>query len=220
MQQFTPTYRGLSVRNSYLSREIPFNYLGTGYQLSSLSPMDGEQKDYPYILDWYYTSQPQHSSNDLREISSSPSGIVEECNNHLWMSSHLSQNEATYDENWGRHFEHRAHSQLEASTSAPLFQESVLQHHDFNNAQDPTTSHWWARSRPQVANLRTSFLEPPNFNRQTSHYYDNLSDRSLEEQENLDWRNSSRLSRSFLMDDNGGDFNLPFDDIYRRHSEP
>ncbi|KAL3510247.1 hypothetical protein ACH5RR_029648 [Cinchona calisaya] len=219
MQQFTPNYQVLSGRNSYLSREIPFNYLGTGYQLSSMSPMNGEQKDYPYILDWYYTSQPQHSTNESREISSSPLGVVEECNNNLWMSSHLTQNEATYDASWRHLFENRASSQLEVSTSAPFFRESVLQHHDFNNVAHPTTSHWWARSRPQGADPRTSFLEPPNFNHEISYNSDNISDRSLEEQEHLDWRNSSRLSRTFLMDDDGGDFNLPFDDIYTRHSE-
>ncbi|XP_027150722.1 autophagy-related protein 9-like [Coffea eugenioides] len=217
-QQFSPNYRVLSDRNSYLSREIPVNYLGTGYQLNSMLPMDGEQRDYPYILDWFYTSQPQQS-NDLREVSSSSSGIAEECNNDLWTSPRLAQNEVTYDENWRHLLEDRARSHLEASTSAPLFQESVLKHHELNNVAHPTTSHWWARSRPQGADPQTSFMEPPNFNRETSHYYDNLSDRSLEEEDHLDWRNSSRLSRTFLMDDDGGNFNLPFDDIYTRHSQ-
>lgn len=215
LQQFSPNYRVLSDRNSYLSREMPVNYLGTGYQLNSMLPMDGE---HPYILDWFYTSQPQQS-HDLREVSSSSSGNAEEHNNDLRTSSRLTQNEVTYDENWIHHFEDRARSHLEASTSAPLFQESVLQHHELNNVAHPTTSHWWARSRPQGADAQTSFLEPPNFNCETNYYYDNLSDRSLEEQEHLDWRNSSRLSRTFLMDDDGGNFNLPFDDIYTRHSQ-
>lgn len=223
MQQFTPNYRIPNDRNSYLSREMPFNYLGTGYQLSSISPMDGELKEFPYILDWYYTSRPLHSTHGSREMPPSPSGTVDECNNDLWMSPNLTQNEATKGQTWRPLFEDTASNQLEASTSAPLLRESLLQHQDFNSIAHPTTSQWWARSPPHGAGPgpgpETSFLEPPNFNRGRSHYSDNLSDKSLEEQEHLEW-SSGRLSRTFIMmDDDGGDFNLPFDDIYTRHSQ-
>ncbi|KAK9945102.1 hypothetical protein M0R45_010633 [Rubus argutus] len=81
------------------------------------------------------------------------------------------------------------------------------------------------------------FLSLPNFIRQPSdNYYENFSDRSLEEvdeeqdaeqdeeqEQDLDWRrNYHNLSRTTYMDDldlEAGEYNLHFDDVYSRRPE-
>ncbi|KAL0435609.1 UNVERIFIED_CONTAM: Autophagy-related protein 9 [Sesamum radiatum] len=153
----------------------------------------------------------------------------------LWIPSGFTRNDATYDDKWdGNLFDDRTRSHLEASTSAPLFQESLIQHHETEEAGHPARSHWWARRTPQGPDQQTSFLEPPNFynvaqtsfleppnfyNEAPHNLYDNLSDKSVEEPQ-LDFRNSRGLSRTFYMDDlDGGDFSLPFGDVYRSPSE-
>ncbi|KAL6953542.1 autophagy protein atg9 [Sarracenia purpurea var. burkii] len=193
---------------------------------NSMWMIDIDPKNYPYILDWYYTSRPHHRATDnSRDVPPEPFGIVEEGS---WVPPHLPQNEAMYKENWRHLFGDRSESHLEASTSAPLFRESILLHHDNSgNAAHPTKSHWWARSRPHDEDPQTSFLEPPNFNRYASNDYhnNNLSDRSVEEEEQeeeqqqqFEWRRSSHgLSQTHYLNDlEGEEFNLPFDDIYSR----
>ncbi|KAL2507813.1 autophagy 9 (APG9) [Forsythia ovata] len=228
LQQQNQNFRGLGDRNNSFLWEMPITNGGTCNQFGSMWLIDGEQKIFPYILDWYYTSQNHERADNLRNIPSRPDDDDEEENSKdFWIPPHLTQNEATneekYFDNWERPFEDRMQSQLEASTSAPLFRESVLQHHDSNNVGNPTRSHWWARTSPQGAGLQTSFLEPPNFFHGASRdYYDHFSDRSAEEEpeQHLDWRNSRGLSRTFYMDDlETGEFNLAFDDIYRRPSQ-
>ncbi|KAI3449757.1 hypothetical protein Pfo_006422 [Paulownia fortunei] len=221
MQHQNPNVRGLGLgeRNSFFSREMPFSNLGNFHQLESMWLIDGEQKNFPYILDWYYTSQNHDRDDNLRDISSKHYDNDEESPKDLWIPSNLTKNNAKYD-NWGDNlFEDHVQSRLEASTSAPLFQESVLQHHESNDTGHPARSHWWARPLPQGPGQQTSFLEPPDFYHEASRdCYDNFSDRSVEEQQ-LDRGNSRGLSRTFYMDDlDGGDFNLPFVDIYRSPS--
>lgn len=220
MQHGNLNFRGLGDRNSYLSREVPFvtNILGTGNQLGSMWLADGERKNYPYILDWFYTLRPQPTSDTSRE-NPQPFDVIQEDTNDFWTSPQLRQKEELCDENQGCLYKDRAHNHLEASTSAPLFHESsVLRQHESSHVAHPTGSHWWARTKPPTANPETSFLEPPNFNHDRYDYYDNISDRS--EQDHLDWRNNSSLSRTFIMDDlDGGGFNLPFGDIYGRQSD-
>ncbi|KAI7980155.1 Autophagy-related protein 9 [Camellia lanceoleosa] len=226
-QQWTTSWRGLGDRNSFLSREMPQNIPGTGYQLVSPWMIDADQKNYPYILDWYYTSRPHHATDNSRDVDRGPFEVAEEGSKDFWTPPHLPRNEATYEENWSNLFEDRSQSHLEASTSASLFRESVLHHHDHESSTTahPTKSHWWARSRPHGLDPQTSFLEPPNFNQNApNNYHDNFSDRSLEEEEQqFDWKSFHRLSRSYVVDNlEGGEFNLPFDDIYnsRRPESP
>ncbi|GMP90682.1 hypothetical protein CsSME_00041693 [Camellia sinensis var. sinensis] len=218
-QQWTTSWRGLGDRNSFLSREMPQNIPGTGYQLVSPWMIDADQKNYPYILDWYYTSRPHHATDNSRDVDRGPFEVAEEGSKDFWTPPHLPRNEATHEENCSNLFEDRSQSHLEASTSASLFRESVLHHHDHDSSTTahPTKSHWWARSRPHGLDAQTSFLEPPNFNQNASNnYHDNFSDRSLEEEEQqFDWKSFHRLSRSYGVDNlEGGEFNLPFDDIY------
>lgn len=220
LQHWNPDFRGLSNRNNLFSREMPLNNLGAGF--GSMWLIDGGQRNYPYILDWYYTSHPHNTSSDSRGIESRP--LHTDNSEHLkdpWMPPHFVQSKDTVDDNWGHLFEDRAQSHLGATTSAPVLRESILHQDDSSSMAQSMRSQWWTRSRPQVTNPQTSFLEPPNFNSNPHDYYDNFSDRSLDEQEqehehtHVDLRNSNRLANTFFMDDSVGDFNLPFDDIYR-----
>ncbi|KAK4418382.1 Autophagy-related protein 9 [Sesamum alatum] len=235
MQHQNPNFRGLGDRNSF-SREMPFNNLGNFHQFNSMWLIDCEQKNFPYILDWYYTSQNHDRDDSLRDnIPSRHHDNDEENPDDFWNPSGFTRNDATYDDKWDDNmFDDCARSNLEASTSAPLFQESLIQHHESDAAGHPARSHWWARTPPQGPAQQTSFLEPPNFYNQAQtsfleppnfyneaphNLHDNLSDKSVEEPQ-LDLRNSRGLSRTFYMDDlDGGDFSLPFGDVYRSPSE-
>lgn len=218
----TPRFRGFgaSERDAMFSRETVFNNMGNFHQFDSMWLIDCEQKNFPYILEWYYTSHNHDRDEDnSREMLSRSYDQDEENPPALWMPSHLAINTPKYDDGkWDDNlFEDRAQSHLEASTSVPLYQESVLQqHHESNGTQHPGRSHWWARTRPQGPGQETSFLEPPNFFHEASHDDgDNYSDKRSGEEYQLDLRNSRGLSRTFYMDDlNGGNFNLPFVDIY------
>lgn len=219
LQHWNPDFRGLSDRNNLFSWETPLNNLGAGF--GSMWLIDGGQRNYPYILDWYYTSHPHNTNGDSRGIESRP--LHSDNNEQLkdpWMPPHFVQSKDTVDDNWGHLFEDRAKSHLEATTSAPVLRESILHHDDSSSMAQSMRSQWWTRSRPQVADPQTSFLEPPNFNSNPRNYYDNFSDRSQDEHEHehVYLKNSNRLANTFFMDDSVGDFNLPFDDIYRRPS--
>ncbi|KAI5596982.1 hypothetical protein BDE02_02G037700 [Populus trichocarpa] len=232
MWRGSPSYRGPGDRNIPFSREMPFNT--PGFQLGSLWLLDIDQRNHPYLLDCYYTSRPHTSTDNTRDATAVPFEAAEQQHSRdYWMPSNLTQNEARYDEElWGHNYQDRSVSHLGASTSAPFFQESVLQHHDSSNLAHPTRSHWWARSGPRDAQPQASFLEPPgfhqasfleppDFNRYASeNYHDNFSERSLEEQEqHLDWRISNGLSRTTYLDDDidaGRSVSLHFDDIYSR----
>ncbi|KAL8089157.1 hypothetical protein AgCh_038796 [Apium graveolens] len=223
MQQRSPESRGNGDINNVFSGETFQNIPEMGYQLGSLWLFDSEQKNYLNILEWYYTSD-THPANEAERDAPSRSSNVAESTRNFWMSSPMINNEATHDENWGQLFDsERSQSHLEASTAAPLFCGSVLHHDDsINAAHYRTRSHWWARSNAQGNNTQASFLEPPPFNRNTENYYDNISDRSIieEEQDHFELtRSHNTLSQTFYLDDlDGGQFNLPFDDIYSRHS--
>ncbi|XVF71981.1 hypothetical protein PTKIN_Ptkin12aG0084200 [Pterospermum kingtungense] len=215
--------RGYGDRNDLFSREMHQNIPGTGYNLGSLWLIDADQKNHPYLLDWYYTSRPHHVSSYRRDTATRPFEPAEQHHEDNWVPTNMTHNEDRDEEYWPDHYNDRSRTHLEASTSAPFFHESVLQHHDTNDLAHHTRSHWWDRVASHGAQPQTSFLEPPDFNRYSSdHHYDNFSERSGEEQDQfLDWRGSRRLSRSTYMEDleAGGDLNLHFDDIYSRPPE-
>ncbi|WOG87182.1 hypothetical protein DCAR_0206405 [Daucus carota subsp. sativus] len=214
MQQWSPESRGNVDINNVFTREAFHNIPERGYQVGSLWLFDSDQKNYLNILEWYYTSEP-HPANEAERDAPS---------RNFWMSSSPIHNEATHDEDWGKIFDsERSQSYLEASPAASFFRGSVLDHDDSANAAHlRTRSHWWDRSEAQGNNPQSSFLEPPTYNRNTDNYYDNISNRSIieEEQDHSELiRSHNRLSRTFYLDDlEGGQFNLPFDDIYSRHS--
>ncbi|XP_047982801.1 autophagy-related protein 9-like isoform X2 [Salvia hispanica] len=286
MAHQNPKFRGFGAgeRNAMLSREMPFNNMGNFHQLDSMWLIDAEQKNFPYILEWYYTSHNHDRDRDADNSRERPPRSYdhdEENPPAQWMPPHLTNNSSKYnDENWDNSlFEDRTQSHLEASTSVPLFQESLLrqQHHESNDMQHPGRSHWWARTRPQGPGQETSFLEPPNFFHEAStsvplfqesvqqqqqhhessdmqhpgrsHWWartqpkgpgqetsfleppnffqeasnddlDNYSDERSDEGHQLELGNSRGLSRTFVMEDlDGGNFSLPFVDIYKDPSE-
>ncbi|KAF8394290.1 hypothetical protein HHK36_020496 [Tetracentron sinense] len=213
--------RGQGDIHNLFSRDMIYNNPGgtprTGYQFGSLWLIDADQKNYPYLLDWYYTSRATHAADDSKDSSSKE---IEE--HGIIQFNHTTQNEPRPG-NWGYPPEDRFRNQLEASTSTPFFRGSVLQHHDSNDLEHPTESPWWDRSAPNAAGPSTSFHEPPDFNRHTSnHPYDSILERSLEEEEqHLEQRNSHTLSRTAFMGDfeEYGEFSLPFDDVYSKPFE-
>ncbi|KAH7517360.1 hypothetical protein FEM48_Zijuj09G0055400 [Ziziphus jujuba var. spinosa] len=222
MWRGSPSLRGHADRMSMLSREMPQHSSVRGHHLDSMWLIDAEQKNHPYLLDWYYTSHAHHTTNNTREIPEESFQVAVQQPGDYWTPSNLTQNDARFEGYWGHLNEYRAESNLGASTSAPFFRESVLQHHDSGNLVHPTRSHWWARSGPNTAQPQASFLEPPDFNRHAAadNYYENYSDRSLEEEQQLDWRNSRKLSQTTYFDDiESGEFNLHFDDVYSRPPE-
>ncbi|XP_047328461.1 autophagy-related protein 9-like [Impatiens glandulifera] len=193
--------------------------------LSSMWMFEDDQRNCPYILDSYYTSLPQNLLSNVSESSDDPleqsyGGAVED-SRKLWMPS-LARVEKT----WGDAFEERSISHLQTSTSASLFNQSILRrNHDEDKMDNMGNSHWWARKAPSnmIENESVSFLEPPpilnNMDMFQEPPLDLRWDNYLrEEEEQLKWRSSQlELSRTYLMnnlEDGGGEFDLPFDDIY------
>lgn len=226
MQQGNLNFSGFH----HLSRDMPVNSSRpAALSRNQSGSMWQMNENYPYILDWFYTLQPQSSSDDdddgdaSREVPSQSLDVIAEHNNKEEDFWTLRQTEKKCDEEWGHLYESRRNCHLEASTSTPLFRESILHHEEKEeeDQQQASGKRWWARNRSAVTvnpDTETSFLEPPNFflRGRDDDYYNNISEEEEEDEEDgLDWRNSGRLSKSFIMDDLKGDFDLPFD-IYRR----
>ncbi|TYG58638.1 hypothetical protein ES288_D08G239000v1 [Gossypium darwinii] len=210
-------------RNGLSSREMQHNIPGSGNDSRSSWIIDAVQKNHPYLLDWYYTSRPHRVRSHRRDTTTRQFEPAEQQHVDYWGPTSLGHNEGIDEDRWLHHYDNRSQSQLEASTSAPFFHDSALQHHDANDLAHHTWSHWWDRSGLHGSQPQASFLEPPDFN----HYpadcrYDNLSERSIQGQDQyLDWRDSRRLSHMSYMDDleAGGDINLHFDGIYTTSPE-
>ncbi|KAB1213735.1 Autophagy-related protein 9 [Morella rubra] len=222
MWRGSPLFTGLRDRRGILSREVTHNSPRTGYQLDSLWLIDSDQKNHPYLLDWYYTSRPNLVTGCSRDIPQEPCQGTEEHPLDYWMRASPTQNEPRYEDCWGDNYEGRTQSHLGASASTPFFRDSVIQHHASGSLANPTRSQWWARTDPHGVQAQTSFLEPPAFNHPTSgNHYEIFSDRSSEEQDqHLDWRINHKLFRTTNTDDlEAGEFNLHFDDVYSGHPE-
>ncbi|KAL1367523.1 autophagy-related protein 9 [Arachis hypogaea] len=213
----SPNFGSNGDRNRFVSRDMPF---ATGNHLGSLWLIESNPNNHPYLLDWYYISQPHGVTS--RDIPDDPFEVTEHHPGN-WMASNTTQNEPGYEHYLNDFCDDRATSHLGASTSAPIFKESLIEDRNANNLLPTTRSHWWARSRQgQGGQGQTSFFEPPDFNHQNAfNYHDRFSDRGSEgqdeeEQQNLHWRDyNHQLSRTALIDDlEAGAMNLHFDDIY------
>lgn len=220
-----------------------------GYDLGGLWPIDAYQERHPYILDWYYTSVPKHhAASSMREA---PDVTIDvETHDDIWNLTQSTNQVLEHKNFWEHTFDDRAQSGMGASTSTPFLQESVLQRNDFNNTlpREGMKTQWWERTekprqdQPQSSFIeppayeyinqrqpQDSFLEPPQFNNvnrnyTSNSYLDNISEKSLEEQEQyLDWRNSSHhLARTTFIDDieDDGGIQLHFDDVYSKSPFP
>ncbi|XP_047316037.1 autophagy-related protein 9-like [Impatiens glandulifera] len=230
------------IDNNYMSMDFPqqINARAPNH-FGSMWMFDNSQRNCPYILDCYYyafyqlQNQVSDNSRNIDLLEQSNVTQVEDSRN-FWMP--MVNKEIINEESWGDLFHNddnnnRSRSHLEASTSAPLFQESILRHHDDASFPPGSKSHWWARSnRHGNENPATSFLDPPVFNgeEEASNYQRSFleprffnrnhedEDEDDKEDEDLNWRRSFHgLSKTFFMDElEGGEFSLPFDDIYSR----
>lgn len=210
-------------RNSSLSREMPYALTGYGFNLGSHWLIDEEQRNHPYILDCYYI---------LRRCSTSFAGFGEDgpavtsevrlqMPGDTWAPFSFGRHEDRQEHSWAHHdYGDRSNSHLGASTSTPLFRESVFNPRDSgNDSGHNVRSHWWARSGPHNTQVQASFIDPPDFRRYAhDNHQDGYSDRSLDLEEGLDWRIPQRLDRTTYGDDfeEAGDVSLHFDDIYSR----
>lgn len=215
----SPETRASGLRNICKSRELPYKTYGVANQKGPSWVIDVDQNNISDLLDWYYTCGP-HDATSSRDVPpAEPFERTRVPSTEYWRSSNITENEAGYEEYSKEYSEGRATSHLGASTSAPIFRETLLEDQNGNNLPAPNMSHWWARSRREQA--EASFFEPPDFNHQTYNYHDKLSDRGSDDQEQyLDWRDTHRLSRTTHTDDlEAGEFNLHFDDVYSRPPE-
>ncbi|KAG9153990.1 hypothetical protein Leryth_000500 [Lithospermum erythrorhizon] len=160
MQRWGQDSRGLGARRPLAGRRMPSNNIITGCESGPLGIINGDLNHYPYIIDWFYTSQANHCPRD-DPPRFSDSG--KDHPDHRWIPSHVPEDEEMDGDNWGCPFEEPNKGHPEASTSVPLFEESLLQHHDSSNAVNSTRSHWWARNQTRHTDPMTSFLEPPGF---------------------------------------------------------
>lgn len=183
--------------------------------------IDPDQRNHPYLLDWYYTSQ-AHNRTDHP---------IERANEILTANQNATD---CWPPDLGiRGEDSRDMLNMEASTSGQFFRESILRHGQPEGEESYGNQHpldgrnqWWGRgdrshmgtSHPATTN---SFIEPPDFiNRYTA---GNLLDkswgrRSIEEEE-LNWEENARrnLSRTTFMDDDDdieAGIDLHFDDVY------
>ncbi|KAL2323449.1 hypothetical protein Fmac_027828 [Flemingia macrophylla] len=213
-------------RNRFTSREMPYSTFVTGNHLGSLWLIDSRnENNHPYLLDWYYISQshdatPRHAPSDSFEVTDHHSPH--------WMPSNLVQNEQQGYEDFMNEFrDDCTASHLGASTSAPIFRESLIQDQHSIDVPLTTRSNWWARSHPQSGQGQTSFLEPPDFCHQTAYnYHHKFSDRGSEDQDqdqeqHMYRGNDHKLSCTAHADYlDAADFNLHFVDVYRLPGNP
>ncbi|GAB4841706.1 autophagy protein atg9 [Ancistrocladus abbreviatus] len=224
MWRWSPNLTEQGTQNCYLRREACQSRPVHGRHWGSLWMIEPDQWTHPYLLDWYYTSNPHHRASNSEEALMVPVDIGEQPLDNWGLPPF--HDKARHEEQWGSIFEDRSHGHLEASTSMRFFEEqSVLRQHDSSNVVHPTRSHWWARRPLHGSGPQASFLEPPDFNRHSlDNYYDSHSERSMDEQEQQlwDWRNRHRMSHSTFTNDfdTGGEFKLHFDDVYRPPEMP
>ncbi|KAL1312091.1 autophagy-related protein 9 [Arachis ipaensis] len=183
-----PNVGGDGERNQFISWEVPNSILETA-----------NQKNHPYLIDWYYTSQPCDAA--LEDVPSEPFGVTE----------------PAYEE-----YSHECCEDRAAST--PIFRESLIKDENSNELFPNAQSHWWDKCRLQGGQVQTSFFEPPDFNHRTEYSHcEEFSNRGAEDQDQehcLYWQNHHWLSREACSDDlEAGEFNLHFDNVYSRPPE-
>ncbi|ESW16910.1 hypothetical protein PHAVU_007G194300 [Phaseolus vulgaris] len=156
-------------RNSFTSRGMSHGTFVTS-----------NRNNHPYLLDWYYISQPRYATP--RHVSTNHSEVTQHRSPDRMLSL-LEQNEHEYEEYMNKFCNERAGSYLGASTSTSIFKESLIDDPHSIDVPLTTRSHWWHRSQPRIEHDQTSFMDPPDFNHQrTYNYHDKFSDRGSEDQ--------------------------------------
>lgn len=219
-----------------LSYSPPRAWCGAYADWNSPYTIEIQQRNHPYLLDWYYKSQSPQNGSTSNHLTEDPKVVgmaadPQHQQEDLWTPPYFGQHEARFEESLGRGESTvgRLQSHLGASTSsAPwLFRESLFKQHESCDMGPPSRSHWWARNSPDPIQNQTSFIEPPEFGIRgaNDHYYENRSDRSTEEcedgEEHLGWRLPQRPSFLPSLEDDieAGDVSLHFDDVYSKPPE-
>uniref|UniRef100_A0A1D1YB28 Autophagy-related protein 9 n=1 Tax=Anthurium amnicola TaxID=1678845 RepID=A0A1D1YB28_9ARAE len=219
-RQPTPILRGqFETRNRFLSRDLHHNIGAvpqTAYTQDSLWLTNPDYRTYPYILNWYYVSQPLHAPDNPRPSMVAPESAQEPVDEH-WPPPDLAHVVIKVGEDGDVQLDDRRQSHFEASSSTSLFQ-----HQSTDDMHCATESPWWTRAgkglaESEVGSLKASFQEPSRSLFQKFSHRSYTSDASAEE-ELEEWggganlRNSGSLSRTrFLSDSVHEDINLPFD---------
>lgn len=232
MSQASRNLVGHRDRNGIFPGELPCQNSAAGNWMDFLW-LDERQRNFPYLLDHYYTSGPRDVANYSRDIPEESSELME-LNSVYWIPPHITQRKERYEDFWKEdHLEDRSQTHLGASTSAthlgastssPIIGRSIFHHQESTVANSGgTKTRWWDRNIVSHEQPQTSFMDPPNFNRYTTtmkSQYDNVSERSLEEQQHMEWSDFGKLSRpTYLEDIETGELDLHFGDVYSRTPE-
>ncbi|XP_023554282.1 autophagy-related protein 9-like isoform X1 [Cucurbita pepo subsp. pepo] len=205
-------------RNRVFSGELPRPNSAAANWMDFLW-LDEHHRNFPYLLDHYYTNAPRDKASNSGDIPEEPSESMEPNSKVYWTPPDFTRKERSYEDYWKEdHPMDRSQSQLGASTSAPIVRESIFQHQDFTSTANPDTkTQWWDRNIASWDQPETSFMEPPDFNRHTTmkSRYDNISERSSEERQQMEWSGFGKLSRAtYLEDIETGELDLHFGDVY------
>ncbi|KAL0554024.1 hypothetical protein IC582_007929 [Cucumis melo] len=232
MSQASRNLVGHRDRNGIFPGELPRQNSTAGNWMDFLW-LDERQRNFPYLLDHYYTSGPRDVANYSRDIPEESSELME-LNSVYWIPPYITQRKERYEDFWKEdHLEDRSQTHLGASTSAshlgastssPIIGRSIFHHQESTVANSGgTKTRWWDRNIVSHEQPQTSFMDPPNFNRYTTtmkSQYDNVSERSLEEQQHMEWSDFGKLSRpTYLEDIETGELDLHFGDVYSRTPE-
>ncbi|KAK7355910.1 hypothetical protein VNO80_15174 [Phaseolus coccineus] len=146
----------------------------TSWGMSHGTFVTSNRNNHPYLLDWYYISQPRYATP--RHVSTNHSEVTQHRSPDRMLSI-LTQNEHEYEEYTNKFCNERAASYLGASTSTSIFRESLIDDPHSIDVPLTTSSRWWDRSQPRIEHGQTSFMDPPDFN-----HRDKFSDRGSEDQ--------------------------------------
>lgn len=222
-------------RNSIFPGELPRQNSAAANWMDFLW-LDEHQRNFPYLLDHYYTSAPRDIASYSGDIPEESSELMEEMNSRVyWMPPYVTQRKGRYEDFWKEDNLEEDRSQthlgastsathLGASTSSPIIHESIFRHQEPNSVNPGgTKTRWWDRNIASRELPQTSFMDPPDFNRYTTtmkNHYDNVSERSSEEQQHMEWSDFGKLSRAtYLEDIETGELDLHFGDVYSRTPE-
>ncbi|URE42244.1 POX [Musa troglodytarum] len=208
--------RGLRVRHEIIHRFPSGNvFSGNGgfprydHHPGSVWLTNHEQRNHPYILDWYYTSKPlEDPANPQDSPSSEKEMAFESIQDFHATQSNLQTEVKSTDQSWDLPFSDRLQSHIEASTSGSLLKNSAPQDLDRHIMHH----RWWDRTALTSSAAQASFLEPPSFGHHDySHHSDDVHGGGSEYLGNL-----QRLSEGSDVGEADDDevLDLPFVDSY------
>ncbi|RWW20557.1 hypothetical protein GW17_00015327 [Ensete ventricosum] len=172
--------RGLRVRHEIIHRFPSGNvFSGNGgfprydHHPGSVWLTNHEQRNHPYILDWYYTCKPLEDPENPEDPPLSEKEMAfESIQDFHATQSNLQAEVKNTDQSWDVPFSDRLQSHIEASTSgSSLFKNSAPQDLDRHIMHH----RWWDRTALTSYAAHASFLEPPSFGHHDySHHNDDV----------------------------------------------